>query len=74
MSQGHAGNGGLQKHSIGETYPWTVIGTIDADGNTRYYVQNLVTGERPGDGSPHFYSCSIAHDTAQFIHDIRSKT
>jgi hypothetical protein len=27
--QGHMGNGGLQKHSVGEIYPWTIRGVGD---------------------------------------------
>jgi len=50
---GHGVNtGGLQRHSIGDTYPFTVVGTMhrvpggDNVGHTQYYVQNLITGER----------------------------
>lgn len=43
----HAGNGGLQKHSIGDDYPFAVVGTI-RNGVTMYYVRNLVTGETDG--------------------------
>lgn len=63
---GHAGNGGIQRHSLGEDYPWTVVGTIDEAGDTRYYVQNLITGETYAKGWP-LHSCSIAHATAHLL-------
>ena len=60
----HAGKGGLQAHSIGEDYPYTVVGTIAEEGialgfwHTEYYVANLVTGKRD---TRRFYSCRLAH-------------
>lgn len=35
---------GLQEHSKGEDYPFTVVGTIKDDLHTGYYIQNLETG------------------------------
>lgn len=53
---GHGQNtGGLQMHSIGDDYPFMVVGTqhrypaapqFTQTKETRYYVQNLVTGEK----------------------------
>lgn len=38
---GHAGNGGLQKHSIGELYPFIIVGY----GDGRWGWQHAATGE-----------------------------
>lgn len=40
--QGHAGQGGLQNHSVGGCYPFTVFGKGDP---TSYGVLNAATGE-----------------------------
>jgi len=42
----HAGTSGLQAHSIGPEFPWLVVGTEDAERNTRWYAWNTVTGDR----------------------------
>lgn len=38
--QGHAGRGGIQKHSLGNDYPWTVVGY----GDGTWAAENVVTG------------------------------
>lgn len=59
----HQANGsGLQQHSIGEDYPWTVVGTIDEWGDTKYYVANLETNQRM---EQEFFTCSLAHRYAR---------
>lgn len=46
---GHVGSGGLQGHSVGGCYPFTVYGhTRDADSPTTYGVLNAATGEDTG--------------------------
>lgn len=59
--------GGLQPYSVGEEYPLTVIGTI-RDGETAYYVQNLVTGERD---RFIYRSCENAHEALRGLHNGR---
>lgn len=59
----HQANGsGLQQHSIGEDYPWTVVGTIDAFGDTKWYSVNLETNQRT---KFEFYNSFLAHKWAQ---------
>jgi hypothetical protein len=65
---GHAGNGGIQRHSVGKDYPFTVVGTI-RDGETRYYIVNLVTGEEHVKDSP-FYGSRVAHSFAHFLKEL----
>lgn len=45
---GHAGTGGLQRHSLGDDYPFCVIGREDdpATGKHQYQAVNLVGGFR----------------------------
>lgn len=44
---GHVSDGGLQGHSVGDTYPWSVVGyTIEVNSPTQYRAENLVTGEQ----------------------------
>mgnify|MGYP007124203539 CR=1 FL=1 len=45
---GHGANtGGLQRHSVGAEYPYTVAGTMQhGDAQTQWYVQDLRTGNR----------------------------
>ncbi len=43
---GHGRSGALQEHSKGELYPYTIVGTCHNAGPTRYYWQNLLTGQR----------------------------
>lgn len=40
--RGHAGEGGLQNHSVGDLYPLAVVGYGDGS----FQVENLATGER----------------------------
>lgn len=40
----HAGVGGLQSHSIGELYPWTIAGR--GRNPVKWQAQNLLTGEK----------------------------
>lgn len=41
-TQGHVGSqGGLRGHSVGETYPWSVVGF----GDDTWQATNLITGE-----------------------------
>jgi hypothetical protein len=42
----HASESGLQAHSIGPEFPWLVVGTEDAERNTRWYAWNTITGDR----------------------------
>ncbi|HDR9131343.1 hypothetical protein [Burkholderia vietnamiensis] len=71
---GHLPNsGGLQGHSIGESYPFAVVGCQVAklgdheatSKETRYYVLDCSTGKRyvRHDGST-FYSAALAHKFA----------
>lgn len=56
---GHNVVGGLQRHSTGETYPWTVI----AEGDLcppLYRAYNCITGRK----GPVRESCRQAHDDA----------
>lgn len=46
-----ADGGGLQQHSVGDTYPFMVVGTQhrrmdQVTLNTRWYVMNCATGDR----------------------------
>lgn len=44
---GHAGNGGLQKHSVGGMYPFYILRSMShGDAPLEYSVYNLVTGSR----------------------------
>jgi hypothetical protein len=65
MNMAHAGKGGIQQHSLGDDYPFTVVGTI-RDGVTRYYIQNLVTGELYSKCNP-FRTSEAAHEHCRFI-------
>lgn len=40
----HAANGGLQRHSVGELYPWIIVGT----GDGRWYAMNGANGKTSG--------------------------
>lgn len=65
----HAGNGGLQRHSIGDTYPWCAVGTVNPNnGRTVWYVQNLVTGHKRlrRDGN-HFETTQAAHEVCRIM-------
>lgn len=43
---GHAGTSGLQQHSIGPEYPYTIVGTqAHADAPTQWYVMDTRTGK-----------------------------
>ena len=48
----HIGTGGLQAHSIGASYPWTIVGT-DIEHELHWYAWNTITGER-GETHKHF--------------------
>lgn len=42
---GHAGSGGLQRHSIGAEYPYTIIGVCDSlDAPVEWQVLDTRTG------------------------------
>lgn len=44
---GHAGDGGLQRHSIGAEYPYTIIGVHDRiDAPVEWQVLDTRTGNR----------------------------
>lgn len=80
---GHGANtGGLQLHSMGDDYPFMVIGTqhrypaapqFSQCDETRYYVQNLVTGERyyhknwQANAAQTWAKCSDAHAAIGWI-------
>lgn len=71
---GHtATSGGLQGHSLGDTYPLTVVG-LDSRAfgveQTRYYIKNLITGRvlaRRGSEVPMFLPCQTAHDACHIL-------
>lgn len=58
--QGHAGQGGLQNHSIGGCYPFTVFGKGDP---TMYGVLNAATGEE----TAAIYTCECAWKLAEAL-------
>jgi hypothetical protein len=72
--QGHLANsGGLQGHSLGDDYPFTVVGCmVDRVGDgeatshaTRYYVLNAATGQiYVRDDGCTFATTHAAHDVA----------
>lgn len=80
---GHGQNtGGLQMHSIGDDYPFMVVGTqhrypaapqFTQTKETRYYVQNLVTGEKfyhkdwNAQCAQTWRKCSDAHAAIEWI-------
>lgn len=44
---GHAGTGGLQRHSLGADYPWYILRSRSHyEAPLEYSVYNLVTGAR----------------------------
>lgn len=60
-------DGGLRGHSIGDTYPWQVVGGIDDSGNATWTVSNYATGAQGFTyaglpANPH--GCTLAHDEA----------
>ena len=55
--QGHAGEGGLQKHSVGGCYPFTVFGKGDP---TAYGVLDCATGKE----SAAAFTCAGAWELA----------
>lgn len=57
---GHAGNGGLQRHSIGSTYPWTVIARGGEP--TEYAAFHCFTQQQ---GAWHA-TCRQAHEDAAY--------
>lgn len=65
--QGHAGSGGLQNHSIGGLYPFTVFGRecewLPGQWSTAYGVMNTATGEE----TPAVFTCAGAHTLASEI-------
>ena len=71
---GHtATSGGLQGHSLGETYPLTVVGldsrAVGVD-QVRYYIKNLSTGRvlaLRGRVTPMFLPCQTAHDVCHIL-------
>ncbi len=79
-TKGHsAGQGGLRGHSIGKTYPWSVVGRGAGLQAVEWAVQNLLTGAwyhtREGD-TPIFtddadesigMSCEQAHRIADWL-------
>lgn len=43
---GHAGKGGLQKHSVGDEYPYMIVATqAHADAPNQWYVMDTRTGK-----------------------------
>lgn len=56
--QGHAGQGGLQNHSVGGCYPFAVFGRGDP---TAYGVLNAATGEE----SAAAFTCAGAWELAE---------
>lgn len=43
---GHGEHAGLQRHSVGEDYPFTIVGTSSGTGRTRYAWFNCQTGKQ----------------------------
>lgn len=74
-----ANGGGLQEHSVGEDYPFTVVGTIKWLGKsphleevTQYYVLNVETGEeyRHANGT-NYNTSATAHGVAAALKVIQ---
>lgn len=44
----HIGTSGLQAHSVGDLYPWVIVGTqrSDTDRTTVWYAWHTETGDR----------------------------
>ena len=64
-TKGHSAiSGGLRGHSIGMSYPFSVVAGIDED-ITTWTVVNYETGETFAT----FYDCGRAHDYAQALKD-----
>lgn len=44
----HVGTSGLQAHSVGDLYPWVIVGTqrSDTDRSTAWYAWHTETGDR----------------------------
>ena len=44
----HIGTSGLQAHSVGDLYPWVIVGTqrSDTDRTTAWYAWHTETGDR----------------------------
>jgi hypothetical protein len=53
---GHVGTGGLQSHSIGELYPWTIRGYGES-----LQAFNCITGEQ---GVRHEYGKEVSFESA----------
>jgi hypothetical protein len=73
---GHGSNtGGLQQHSLGADYPFTVVGTLaerlDVSGpvgKTRYFVLDCSNGKTFVKRNGRTYaSCSVAHTAASWL-------
>ncbi len=63
MNSGHSSaQPGLQRHSIGSTYPWVSVAYIH-DGRAMYRAENLLTG----DTSPfyHFTAAGAQEDAEE---------
>jgi hypothetical protein len=41
----HAGHSGLRGHSVGELYPWSIVGLGNVGRKVRWQARNLITGE-----------------------------
>jgi hypothetical protein len=67
---GHAGNSGLQSHSVGELYPWSIV-VIDSNGHGVCQGRNLITGEIICNVKYNDFGSSgsfeSAHRTAEFL-------
>jgi len=67
-TRGHSAvSGGLRGHSIGTSYPFSVIARVE-DGATVWQVVNYETGEEftTFRGSQ---ACDVAHSHAQYLKD-----
>lgn len=74
-----ANGGGLQEHSVGEDYPFMVVGTIKFEGKyphleevTQYYVMDAETGQqyRHANGT-NYNNSSTAHGVAAALKVIK---
>jgi hypothetical protein len=77
LASGHEDNGsGIQKHSIGDLYPWLVVG-YGYGNSVLFCIQNMQTGETLGELDRHKYiarqwvSCSDAYDYLTRYHSGR---
>ena len=68
---GHGSNtGGLQRHSIGDTYPWISVVT-HADGAPDTWLHHYLNGST-GEETPSFYSPAAARKYLEGLRNCRA--